>query len=138
MDLNDSISDILDSDLRFGRSFYSTFFKRYPQVEKYFDGVNLHRQAAVLTMTLLVIENYRTAQRPAMSTYLRELGARHNEWDVPLEMYDYFRDSLLESLSQFHGKDWSDNLNSQWDTAIDCTIREMVKAYEAQPESTPT
>jgi hemoglobin-like flavoprotein len=134
MNLTDSLGDILDSDLRFGRAFYETFFKRYPQVENYFEGVNMHRQAAILTMTLLVIENYRAAQRPAMATYLGQLGARHKEWGIPLEMYDYFRDALLETLAQFHGKDWNDALALQWDTAIDHTIRTMVKGYETQPD----
>lgn len=130
MNINDSINEILDSDLRFGRSFYDTFFKRDPRVEKYFQGVNMHRQAAILTMTLLVIENYRAAQRPAMATYLRELGVKHKEWEIPLEMYSVFRDALLETLAQFHGKDWNDVLALQWDTAVDHTIREMIKGYE--------
>jgi len=133
--LSKSISDILDSDLRFGRAFYETFFKRHPQVEKYFHGVDMQRQAAILTMTLLVIENYRGAQRPAMATYLRDLGAKHKEWAIPVESYECFRDALLETLEVFHGEDWHDHLALQWDTAIDHTIRAMAKGYEEQPEA---
>ena len=131
--LSESISDILDSDLRFGKAFYNNFFARHPQIEKHFAGVNMNRQAAVLTMTLLVIENYRSAQRAAMATYLRGLGAKHKEWNIPREMYEFFRDALLQTLADFHGEDWYEDLALQWDTAIDHTIRAMLTGYEPAP-----
>ncbi|MDP6446033.1 MAG: globin domain-containing protein [Pirellulaceae bacterium] len=135
MDLNESISDILDSNLLFGRTFYENLFALYPEAKTHFRGVNMHRQAATLTMTLLVIENYRAAERPAMTTYLRELGAQHQERGIPTEMYSPFRRVLLETLAAFHGDRWSDELSLQWSTAVDHTIKEMAKGYQPEREA---
>ena len=130
MDIHHSISLILDSEeVIVGNAFYDVFLTRYPQVQKYFEGVNMQQQAVLLTIAMMVIEQYHSAEYPATAKYLKELGAKHREWGIPTETYPYFREALLEALRRFHGDEWDDQLAIQWDTAIDLTTRQMLKGY---------
>jgi len=133
MDIHESIDRILDcEDMIFGDAFYEVFLARYPQVQKYFEGVNMQRQSVLLTMAMLVIEQYEGSAYPAASRYLKELGAKHHEWKIPRDTYPYFRDALLDALRRFHGEDWDDDLADEWGAAIDLTTIQMMKGYEVE------
>lgn len=130
MDIHESVDRILASDVTLGDAFYDTFLNRYPQVQKFFEGVNMQRQAVSLTMALLIVEQYQDSSFQATARYLQELGAKHREWGIPINLYPYFRDALLGTLQQFHGDDWDDELAGQWSAAIDGATEEMLKGYE--------
>ena len=129
MDIQESINRILDSEAVLGDMFYNTFLNRYPQVKQYFEGVNLQRQAVMLMMALLVVEQFETQKYPTTMRYLKELGAKHREWGIPPETYKYFRDALLDTLSRHLGDDWDDALALQWTSAIDNATEQMLRAY---------
>lgn len=130
MDIHESINRILDSDAVLGDMFYDTFLNRYPQVQKYFEGVNLQRQAVMLMMALLVVEQFETEKYPTTIRYLQELGTRHCEWGIPKETYPYFRDALLDTLKRHLDDDWDEPLAKQWTSAIDNATQQMFKGYK--------
>lgn len=134
LDIHQSIDEILDSEDIVGGTFYRVFFTRYPDVQHYFAGVNMARQAVVLTIALLLIEQYETYRYPAIAKYLRHLGIRHRQRQIPREMYGRFRDALLEALAEHHGPRWNQQVAEQWRAAIDRAIHVMLEAYD-QPET---
>lgn len=130
MDISDSLDQILDSNQIFGESFYELFLISYPEVQKYFEGVDMKRQAVLLTMALTVVEQFHCSEQPATKKYLQYLGAQHDERGISPELYPQWRDAMLETLFQFHGADWDQQLATQWREAIERTIEVMLSGYK--------
>ena len=140
MNIHESVDHILSSDELLGNDFYEVFFDRYPEVQEYFQGVDLIHQSALLTMALMIVEQFSNRDFPAMARYLTELGAKHCRRGIPPELYPCFREAMLETLQRHHGSDWNADLARQWAAAIDGAIVEMLKGYQgdSQGERTPT
>jgi hemoglobin-like flavoprotein len=129
LDIAESIQRIASREEVVTDLFYDIFLDRHPEVRRYFVGVNLNHQAALLRMALLLIEHYYRQPTPAINQYLRILGHRHGERNIPAELYPPFRDCLLETLSRFHGSDWSTALQAQWHAAIEEASSVMLQGY---------
>ncbi len=129
MDLRESIHRIHAGEDVFGKRFYDHFFRVHPDARRYFRDTNMQRQAVVFTMQLMVIEAFQHNGTPTAEQYLQVLGTTHQERGVPLELYDGFRDCLLEVLAEFHGKDWDPVLESEWRQAMDRAIDKMAEGY---------
>ena len=129
MDITQSIQQIMSREEVVTDLFYDIFLDRHPEVREFFIGVNLHHQATVLRMMLLVIEQHYQQATPAMRDYLKVVGHRHAERKIPVEHYPSFRDCLLETLARFHGVDWSDSLENQWRVAIEAATAAMLQGY---------
>lgn len=130
MDISQSIHEILSRDDVVADLFYDIFLDRYPEVRKYFVGVDIRQQAVVLTMMLSVIEDYYRHAYPATTRYLRLLGQRHKAREIPRELYPKFSQCLLETLQRFHGKNWNPRLAEQWQDGIAATSRVLLEGYE--------
>jgi hemoglobin-like flavoprotein len=130
LNIHQSLEQILRSKDAFGESFYQVFFDRYPHVRKHFDGVNMRRQAVLLTMALIVIERYYYEPFQATEQYLQYLGTRHKEWEIPRELYPQWADAMLTSLALFHGDQWSDELGRQWQEAIGRATELLFEGYD--------
>lgn len=132
MDIAESIHRILSREEIVTDLFYDIFLDRHPEVRDFFIGVNLNHQAAVLRMSLLLVEHHYRQATPGLQLYLRVLGHHHAERHVPESLYPKFRDCLLETLRRFHGTDWTDELQAQWHAAIDAATTVMLEGY-SQP-----
>jgi hemoglobin-like flavoprotein len=130
MEISESLEQILDATDLFGESFYELFLSTYPEVQEYFEGVNMSRQAVMLTMALTIVEQHATSQYPATKKYLRHLGETHYERGIPEELYEQWRDAMLETLYQFHGDQWDLQLATQWREAIEGAIKVMFQGYQ--------
>ncbi len=130
MDISESLNRILESNDIFGESFYEIFFNSYPDVQAYFDGVDMKRQAVLLTMALTVVEQFYSQQHLATKKYLMYLGMQHHAREIPEGLYTQWRDAMLETLFQFHGDDWTPQLASQWREAIEQTTHVMLQGYQ--------
>lgn len=129
MTIGESIRVILNREEIVTDLFYDIFLDRHPEVREFFVGVNLNQQAAVLRMSLLLIENHFRQATPASTQYLQVIGHKHQERKIPPELFAPFRDCLLETLERFHGTDWTPSLQSEWRAAIDCAAQEMLRGY---------
>lgn len=129
MDLAESIQRVMDDQLQIGHRFYEIFLDRCPQARVFFQGVDMQRQTHVLTMALLVIEQMHTNRFRATEEYLRYLGTKHHDRDIPEELYPQWREAMLETLHIAHGEQWDPALASQWKQMIDRAIQLMFEGY---------
>ncbi len=129
MDISASVERILQSRDLLGSTFYDVFFRRHPEVQRHFEGVNLVRQGVLLTMALVVIEQFHAHAYPATRRYLQYLGAKHDELGIPAETYPHFRDALLETLGLFHAGEWTTQLADDWRSAIEKASQAMLEGY---------
>jgi hemoglobin-like flavoprotein len=129
LDIAESSQHLLSREEIVTDLFYDIFLDRHPEVREYFLGVNLSHQAAILRMVLLLIDHNYRQPTPAINQYLKILGHRHGQRRIPAELYPKFRDCLLETLSRFHGNDWSDALQAQWHAAVDSASSIMLEGY---------
>ena len=130
MDIDQSLERILSSQESLGELFYETFLTRYPEVKKYFEGINLERQAVLLTMAAVVIAQYYSNPYPATKKYLRYLGSKHHDRNIPTELYPKWTEAMLATLKEFHGDDWDNHLAEQWTEAIAVAAERMFEGYQ--------
>jgi hemoglobin-like flavoprotein len=129
MTIHDSVHRILEQQATFADLFYLVFLESYPEVRRHFEGVNMKRQAMLLTMALMVMERHYSGSYPATRMYLQYLGTRHHDWGIPEDQFPSFRDALVATLMRFHGSEWNPQLAEQWQVAIDRTIDTMLEGY---------
>jgi hemoglobin-like flavoprotein len=129
MDMHDSLQRILASKQVIGDVFYEALLAHHPEIRPYFEGIDLCRQAVLLTMQLTVIEVYHRLGSPPARLYLQHLGTQHHNRGIPLELYGPFRDTLLEVMQRFLEEDWTEELAKEWKTAIDDASAVMFEGY---------
>jgi len=130
LDIHESIKALLGSEKLFGEQFYTIFFDRCPEAKNSFEGIDMGRQALVLTMALTLIEQHYTHGYAAVEQYLRHLGNRHKERMIPADMYPTWRECMLATLEEFHGPQWNDTLRTQWHDAIEGVSHSMLSGYD--------
>jgi hemoglobin-like flavoprotein len=127
LDIETSVSEVLDSGCEhFASRFYWTLFDRYPELEAFFQAVNMHHQAAMLTMGLQLVVQHHTTPKRSHRDYLRVIGERHTARGIEREHYEAFEEVLLVALAEFHGDRWHDSLADQWRTAVRKAVETML------------
>jgi hemoglobin-like flavoprotein len=129
MHLEESIDRILRNSALFGAVFYRRFFEAVPEASQYFEGVDMHRQAYVLTMALTLIRQHREHRYVVTNDYLGYLGSKHFDREIPAGLYSKWREVMLGTLEGFHGDDWSAQAKCEWEQAIDECIDAMMEGY---------
>ena len=130
MDIQESVEQILQRGEILADRFYAVFLDRHPEARAYFAGVDLKRQAVLLTMTLKLMEQHHVHGFPAIVSYLKYLGHRHRvHLKIPADLYPPFGVCLLEALREFHGEAWNPNLEDQWREAIEGAVAVMTEDY---------
>ena len=129
MDISESVQALLNSQERVVEGFYDRLLKRYPELRHHFVSRDLERQAIMVTMSL--VEAYYIHHFPATEHYLKVLGDRHYNNAIRPADFVKFRDVMLETMHDFHGEDWSDELNRQWYDAIDLAVSVMLEGYKS-------
>jgi len=130
MRIAESVQKILSQKEPVVDRFYELFFNRHHGARNYFAGVDMRRQAILLTMALITVESHYSYSYPATEHYLKVLGSRHHEMGVRPELYPMFRDCLIEAIHDFHGDDWNEDLAVQWREAIKKATATMLEGYE--------
>jgi hemoglobin-like flavoprotein len=129
MDMHQSFERILASKQVIGDLFYEALFTRHPEIRPFFEGIDLRRQAVLLTMELSVIDAFHRFRNGPARLYLQYLGTKHHHRGIPLELYSPFRDTMLEVLQRFLEGDWTEELATEWKTAIDDASAVMFEGY---------
>jgi hemoglobin-like flavoprotein len=129
VDLRESLDRVLKQQAMVAEQFYSLFLDRYPEERRHFEGINLRRQALMLSVALVTVERHSTGSYPAVEMYMRYLGTRHLDRHIEPESYAKFRDALLATLERFHDKEWDADLASQWGQALDGAVDTMLEGY---------
>ncbi|HID23174.1 MAG TPA: hypothetical protein EYP14_12335 [Planctomycetaceae bacterium] len=130
MDINESVEAILSDKQVMCELFFRRFLEKHPEARQYFADADMTKQANFLTIALAIIEDHYEHEYRTTEHYLKVLGTRHRKWGIPVELYAPFRDCLLETMAEFHGDDWTEELAGQWRKAIDKATETMLEGYD--------
>jgi hemoglobin-like flavoprotein len=106
--------------------FYDELFTRYPQVEPLFSRRGRPEQAKMLEQALVAVLDH-IEDAPWLSSTLRALGAKHVEYGVREEMYEWVGQCLLATLARVAGPAWNDELHTAWSEAYGAIAGLMVQ-----------
>lgn len=132
VDIHQSLERVYESKDLLGTRFYENYLVNCPEARPYFDGVDMHRQAIVITMALTLVEQYYRSPFRATEDYLLFLGTRHEGREIPLEFYPKWLDSMMDTLEEFHDSDWDESLAEAWSRALKRAIDKLMEGY-AEP-----
>jgi hemoglobin-like flavoprotein len=95
--------------------FYEILFSRYPQVKPLF-GKNGAKQAEMLQQALVAVMEH-LEDAAWLTETLEAMGRKHVDYGVSDEMYAMVGDSLLATLAEIAGSDWTPALAAAWTEA---------------------
>jgi hemoglobin-like flavoprotein len=102
------------------RRFYDVFFKLHPELRPLFKG-SRERQEHMLAKALVAIID-RVEDRPWLVEELEGLANRHRKLGVTAEMYRSFTDSLMVTLEEIAGDEWTPTVEATWSAALDDVV----------------
>ncbi len=133
--LTETIRYIVHRSEEFTDAFYLRLFERHPQIRERFTRLDRPAQRAKLWAALTTLSNAGSAI-PGLVQYL---GVSHRIEDVQPKDYDGFVAILLETLEQFAGDSWSDQLAEAWTSVMrevaDAMIAAGAEGAAKQPSS---
>lgn len=114
--LEDSFQLITPRAEEFVHAFYGNLFLAHPEVVPLFEGADMEEQQKKLLAALtLTINSVRKLD--VLVPVLRELGRKHADYGVRAEHYPIVGAILLQTLEQFSGEAWTDEVESAWTEA---------------------
>jgi hemoglobin-like flavoprotein len=132
--LQKNFEDLKAGPDAFARNFYDRMLSTYPQIKPLFADTDFPEQRKKLIQSLASIVSL--ASNPeGFGTYLDKLGRSHNNYGVIARHYSYVTASLLASLKETLGDDWTEEAASSWDAALDLVSQQMINAQAVQCQS---
>ena len=109
--------------------FYELFVESSPAIAEKFRDTDFERQRRAMGASLYVIV-LALEQGEAAMIYLDQIAKQHGheDLDVPPDMYDTWRDCLLQSVKEYDPM-YSDGIEQAWRKATDFAIDIMCKGY---------
>lgn len=123
--LRSSFDVVATANPKFVTRFYEVLFERYPQTQPMFPAGNRERQAEMLTGALVAVLDH-LEDAPWLQNTLGALGAKHVDYGVTREMYDWVGASLLATLAETAGPAWTPQLNAAWGEAYGAIVALML------------
>lgn len=114
--LRGSFDLVIDRQPQLVHRFYEILFERYPQVQPLFGRNSAAAQEAMLSGALVAVLDHLEDASWLTST-LGAMGAKHVGYGVTDEMYGWVGESLLATLAEVAGPDWTPELASAWTEA---------------------
>jgi hemoglobin-like flavoprotein len=128
--LRDSFEIVATANPKFVSRFYEVLFERYPQTRAMFSPGSEARQAEMLTGALVAVLDH-IEDAPWLQDTLGTLGAKHVDYGVTREMYDWVGASLLATLAEVAGPAWTPELNAVWAEAYGVIVSLMMARVKA-------
>lgn len=111
--LRESFALVTEREPQLVNRFYEILFERHPQARALFGRNSGERQAEMLRSALVsVIDHLEDASW--LDATLRQLGAKHLDYGVTDPMYAWVGESLLATLAEIAGPDWTPELAGEW------------------------
>jgi hemoglobin-like flavoprotein len=111
--------------------FYEIFFSRYPQVKPLFGKGATEQQAQMLQSALVAVLDH-LEDATWLEQTLGAMGAKHVDYGVTDEMYDWVGDSLLRAIAEAAGDAWNPALEAAWRSAYGAIAGLMLKGAHAR------
>lgn len=129
MQIHESAQVILIDQQRFAPRFYESLFRDHPETERYFSGVDMPDQRTKLMSALITAERHATTGGWVSENFLAALGRKHLALGVGREMFSMFVDTLIGTLEEHHGSEWTSTLEAEWRRAMDSAVEVMLRQY---------
>lgn len=110
--------------------FYSKMLTVFPQVRPLFADTDFEAQRRNLIMSLAAVVKL-VDQPDELHPILVKLGESHNGYGVTAHMYRYVSYSLLATLAETFGDDWTVEAAETWEAALDHVSQKMIEAQAA-------
>ncbi len=111
--LRESFDLVVERSPKLTHRFYEILFERYPPTRAMFPEQRRQRQEGMLTEALVAVLDH-LEDAPWLTSTLHALGAKHIDYGVTPEMYDWVGDALLRTLAEVAGSAWSPELEAAW------------------------
>lgn len=137
--LHDSFALVAEREPQLTGRFYEILFERYPQARPLFQRNAPEQQQKMLQEALVAVLDH-LEDAPWLTSTLGALGAKHAEYGVTEQMYDWVGECLLATLEEIAAEDWSKEMASEWGDAYGA-IQEMMLAGAGEsgsPAGRPT
>jgi hemoglobin-like flavoprotein len=128
--LRQSFEVVATANPRFVSRFYEILFERHPQARPLFPQNGMARQAEMLTQALVAVLDH-LDDAPWLQDTLGALGAKHVDYGVTREMYDWVGASLLAALAEVAGPAWTPELQAAWAEAYGTIVSLMLARARA-------
>jgi hemoglobin-like flavoprotein len=116
--LRSSFASIVEREPEVARHFYELLFTRYPSLKPVFRRTHMREQEGKLTRALAnVLEHLESSEW--LADHLIALGAKHVQYGVRDEMYDWVSECLVDALAGVAGADWTSELDDAWCDALE-------------------
>lgn len=132
--LTETLRHVVHRSEEFIDAFYLRLFERHPRIRERFTRLDRPAQRAKLWAALTTLSNAGSAI-PGLVQYL---GVSHRIEDVQPEDYEGFVAILLETLEQFAGESWTDQLAEAWSAVMREVADAMIAAGAADQPRSPT
>jgi DNA-binding winged helix-turn-helix (wHTH) protein/hemoglobin-like flavoprotein len=132
--VRESFELIIERSPSMTRRFYEILFERYPPAQRLF-----HRNAARVQERMLhdalsaVLDHLEDV--PWLHDTLFSLGARHVDYSVTDDMYDWIGESLIATLAEIAGPDWNRKVEAAWGRAFRGIVKVMLEGAQANREA---
>ncbi|HZR80500.1 MAG TPA: globin domain-containing protein [Candidatus Binatia bacterium] len=113
--------------------FYDILFERYPQAKALFRRNSRAEQEKMLAEALAAVLDH-LDDASWLGATLVALGRKHVDYGVTTEMYGWVGASLLATLAEVAGPDWTPELESAWTEAYGAISGLMLKGAEPSYE----
>ena len=130
--LRDSFNLVIDREPQTIARFYEVLFERYPEAQSLF-GRNAPQKQQQMLQETLVAALERLEDSTWLTTNLAALGRKHADYGVSEEMYGWVGESLLATLAEVAGPDWTPELQGAWTEAY-TAIRDLMLAGAREVE----
>ena len=109
--------------------FYDLFVESSPDIAEKFRDTDFQRQRRAMGASLYVLV-LALEQGEAATIYLDQIARQHGRenLDIPPEMYDAWRDCLLQSVKEYDPL-FSDEIEQAWRVVMEFAIDFMCERY---------
>lgn len=122
--LQSSLALIASREPNITRRFYEILFSRYPQVRPLFARNAPERQQRMLQEAIVAVIDH-VEDASWLKENLAAMGVKHIEYGVTREMYDWVGESLLATLAEIAGSEWTPKVATAWTEAYGAIVSLM-------------
>ncbi|MGH3486053.1 MAG: globin domain-containing protein [Nocardioidaceae bacterium] len=133
--LQDSWDTVAKSGDEVPLYFYSHLFLSHPELRELFPIAMSGQRDKLVSALGAIVSNVH--QIDQVVGFVQQLGRDHRRFSVAASHYDAVGASLLATLRQFLGDDWTDSLAADWAAAYGLVAKTMIEAAEQDEETAP-
>jgi hemoglobin-like flavoprotein len=124
--LRESLALVASREPVITKRFYEILFERHPSVRSMFSRNSLDRQQKMLQDAIVAVVDH-VEDAVCLKQTLFALGAKHVDYGVTREMYDWVGGCLLVTLAEIAGPSWTPTVQQAWTDAYGAIVGLMLE-----------